>query len=120
MAIYLALDQQGNIYTPSQITKAIHVYNREGTVINTIQDAVPESPSDILIDQDGAIYLPFFYSGKVLKVTLTKGTEKATYIAEGFRTPGGIAMDSKGRLYVSNFDGNPISNLEGNTIEMIY
>ncbi len=120
MVIYLALDQEGNIYTPSQSTKAIHVYNREGTLINTIQDAVPESPSDILIDQGGAIYLPFFHSGKVLKVTLTKGIPTATHIADGFRTPGGIAMDSQGRLYVSNFDGNPISNLEGNTIEMIY
>ena len=120
MAIYLALDQEGNIYTPSQNTKAIHVYNREGTLINTIPDAVPESPTDILIDQGGAIYLPFFYSGKVLKVTLAKGIPTATYIADGFRTPGGIAMDSQGRLYVSNFDGNPISNIEGNTIEMIY
>ncbi len=120
MVIYLALDQEGNIYTPSHNTKSIHVYNREGILINTIQDVVPENPSDILIDQSGAIYLPLFYSGKILKVTLTNGSPAVTYIADGFRTPGGIAMDSQGHLYVSNFDGNPISTLEGDTVEMIY
>ncbi len=119
-AIYLALDQQGNIYTPSQSARAIHVYNREGTLINTIPDVVKESPSDILIDRNGAIYMPFFYSGKVLKIVLTESSPIVTLIAEGFRTPGGTAIDSQGRLYVSNFEGNPISNLEGNTIEMIY
>jgi Protein of unknown function (Hypoth_ymh) len=112
MAIYLALDSAGNILTPSRNERAIHVYNRSGELINSIVHDVADAESDILADQTGAIYLPFFHSGKLLKITEEEGGIRSELIAEGFQNPGGIARDSRGRLYVSNFGGN--------TIEMIY
>lgn len=89
-------------------------------MLDTIPGVIEESPSDLLIDPDNNIYIPFFHSGKVIEITRAQSLFTVTVIASGFRTPGGIAMDSQRRIYVSNFEGNPISNLEGNTIEMIY
>jgi hypothetical protein len=33
---------------------------------------------------------------------------KSELIAEGFQAPGGLAMDSQGHIYISNFSGNSI------------
>lgn len=112
MAIYLALDSAGNILTPSRTERAVHVYNRSGELINSIVHDVADAESDILADQAGAIYLPFFHSGKVLKITEEETGVRSELVAEGFQNPGGIARDSLGHLYVSNFGGN--------TIDMIY
>lgn len=110
--IYLALDSGGNIVTPSTSERAIHIYSRNGELINIIPHGVEDSVSDILIDPSGAIYLPFFYSGQLFRITIEQSGPKLEKVAEGFPTPGGIAMDSQGRIYISNFGGN--------TIELIY
>jgi sugar lactone lactonase YvrE len=112
MAIYVALDRQGNILTPSRRERAIHVYDREGELVDVIAHGVEDAESDILVDQTGAIYMPFFHSGRLVKITQDSSGPSTELIAEGFQNPGGIAMDSQGHIYVSNFGGN--------SIEMIY
>jgi uncharacterized protein (TIGR02391 family) len=116
MAIHLALDQDGNICIPSNKDKAIHVYKTSGEYIKKIPYDSSDSVSDILIDSKGRIYLTMFSSGTLISVSNIRGeggfwTET---IADGFNTPCGVAMDSAGKVYVSNFSG------DSNSIDKIY
>ncbi len=106
--IYLALDRQGNIYTPSRNERAIHVYTRNGEFVRKVYHGIEGGESDIFIDLAGAIYLPFFYSGQLYKFVVEESQTKSELIAEGFQAPGGLAMDSQGHIYISNFGGNSI------------
>jgi DNA-binding beta-propeller fold protein YncE len=110
-SIYLALDTEGNILTPSRDEQAIHVYNRDGELINVILHKVTDAESDILVDERDNIYLPFFHSGRLLKISQTESGTKADWIAEGFQAPGRIAMDSRSSIYISNFSGNSIDKI---------
>jgi Protein of unknown function (Hypoth_ymh) len=111
MPIYLALDGAGNILTASRSERAVHVYNRAGELIDVIAHGVADAESDLLIDQTGAVYIPFFHSGRLLRITKEASGTKIELIAEGFQNPGGIAMDSLGRIYISNFGANSIQML---------
>jgi DNA-binding beta-propeller fold protein YncE len=106
--IYLAFDPQGNLLIPSRQECAIHIYSRTGELLNVVPHGVSDAECGILVDKAGAIYLPFFYNGRILKITHYESDTQTEWIAEGFQNPGGIAMDSQGHIYVSNFSGNSI------------
>lgn len=117
MALYLAFDAQGNICTPSRAGGSIDVYDRSGELRRRIKHGVLGSESGLYIDRAGVIYLPQFYDGKLLKIEPAAGgqvtatgvietTAKSTTVADGLGVPGGVTMDSRGRLYVPDFDGD--------------
>lgn len=105
-AIYIGVDNNGKIYVPSNKYKSVDVYNYDGKIINSINYNVSDTPSDILVDND-AIYIPFFHSGKIMKIGLGKHHE-IEELVEGAGNIGGIAKDSLERIYFSDFQNNKI------------
>lgn len=108
MAIYLAVGPDGRLYVPSNRTNAIHVFSSEGALLEEIPHGYSDSASGIAVGKDGSIYVVFFYSGKLIKITPSKNSAACELIADGFGTPGGIAIDSKGRVFVSDFSGDSV------------
>lgn len=109
MPIWIAAGPDGNLYVPIAATATILVYRPDGTLADEIPYNINDSsPSDILVDRHGTIYLAFFHTGKVLRIGFSKPLWQAEFLSPTFGTPGGIAMDSRGRLYVSDFTGNSI------------
>jgi len=111
-AIILAIDPEGNICLPSRQYRSIDIYSPAGDLIRSVALGIADPASDILVDSAGTAYLTMFGSGQVISIDLACANSAPVVIASGFNNPDGIAMDSQGRLYVSNFSGN--------TIEMIY
>ena len=108
MAICIAIGPGGNLYLPSAVGKAINVYDRSGALLNAIPFDRAGDASDILVDDAGVIYLPLFNSGELAKITDGAANPRHEVIGTGFQNPGGIAMDSRKRLFVSNFEGDSI------------
>jgi uncharacterized protein Ymh len=109
MPIWTATGPNGNLYVPINGTSTVLVYHPDGTLIDEIPFASGDSGvSDILVDRNGTIYLPFFRTGKIKRITADGTTRRDDFLSLTFGTPGGIAMDSRGRLYVSDFEGNSI------------
>lgn len=109
MPIWLAAGPDGNIYVPIMASSSILVYRPDGTLAEEIPHQVKDSGiSDILVSRAGAIYLAFFHTGQILQIRYKAPLWHAEFLPQRFGTPGGIAMDSLGRLYVSDFTGNAI------------
>jgi uncharacterized protein (TIGR02391 family) len=109
MPIWLASGPDGNIYVPVAANACILVYRPDGALIDQIPYQVNESSvCDILVDKDRAIYLAFFHTGKILRIGYDAPLWRAEFLPHRFGTPGGIAKDSRGRLYVSDFGGDSI------------
>ncbi len=111
MAIYLAIAPDGSLCTPSTRYRAVHVFNGDGELIETIHHGCSDSAAGIAVDQEGAILLPFFHSGRLLRIDRRGDAPVLRFIADGLGTPGGIAVDSRGRVYVSDFAGDAIRML---------
>ena len=82
------------------------IYSGQGDFLSEIPYDFEDAVSDILIGNDGSFYLPMFHSGDLLRVKQEAGSTKTEVIATGFESPSGVAMDSKGRVFVSNFTGD--------------
>lgn len=109
MPIWIAAGPDGHIYVPIAATSTISVYRPDGALAEEIPYNVKgSSVIDILVDKDGTIYLAFFHSGKIMRIGFTGSLWHAEFLPPTFGTPGGIAKDSRGRLYVSDFGGNSI------------
>lgn len=114
MPIYIALDKDGNICIPSRNHQAVHIYSRVGDLLKTIPIDFNDAPSDIMVSDDGAFYITMFNAGVLLKVENDGLTTSTKVVATGFQSPSGVTMDSKGRLFVSNFTG------DSNSIDVVY
>lgn len=112
MAINLAIGPDDLLYTTSTKEHEIHVYTQAGEFVGPIPYEIHDSPADLLVDPTGTIFIPFFRSGKLLRISTGELTQ-VEFIADGLGTPGGIAMDSRGRIYVSDFSGDAIHLLNG-------
>jgi streptogramin lyase len=109
MPIWIAAGPDGNIYVPRAATATVVVYRPDGIIAREIPHNIKDSSvCDILVDKDGVIYLASFHTGKVLRIGFSGSLWRAEFLSPTFGTPGGIAMDSHGRLYVSDFAGNSI------------
>jgi sugar lactone lactonase YvrE len=110
-AIYLALDHAGNICIPSAKHRSVFIYNRDGNLVDTLTHGYAQTPADIMTDQSGAMYIPFWETGEILRISPSDSITKIEIIAKLQPLPGGMAIDSQGHIYVSNREGS---------IEMIY
>ena len=109
MPIWLALGPENNLYVPIASESVIRVYRPEGEMVQEIPHYITDaSMSDIVIAPDSSIYLAFFHSGKILQIRYSDPLWHAEFLAPKFGTPGGIAMDSGGRLFVSDSAGDTI------------
>jgi hypothetical protein len=49
-----------------------------------------------------------YHTGKILRIGFSGSLWRTEFLSPTFGTPGGIALDSRRRLYVSDFGGNSI------------
>ena len=109
MPIWLAAGPDGNIYVPIVASSSILIYQPDGALVGEIPHQFKDAGiSDILVSADGAVYLGFFHAGRILRISYKTPLWHAELLPQHFGTPGGIAMDSRGRLYVSDSAGNSI------------
>ena len=109
MPISLAAGPGGNIYVLTAGGSSILLYRPDGTVTGEIPHQAKDSAwSDILVGKGGVIYLAGFHTGRILRISGTEPDWHVETLPHHFGTPGGIAMDSRERLYVSDFAGNSI------------
>lgn len=110
MTIWLATGPDGNIYIPVAGGSHILVYTPNGVLVERIpHQAQSQSVCDIQIAPDGTIYMACFATGRIMRISGGKQNRSIQTLPHGFGTPGGIALDSHGRLYVSDFAGDSIS-----------
>ena len=130
----IALDESGNIYvadafnnrirkmTPAGVVKTLAGSGKEGFADGTGLQAVFNGPSGIAIDGDGNIYTAEWKGHRIRKITpagvvsTLAGSGKAGF-ADGtgaeasFNTPEGVALDSKGNVYVADARNNKIRKI---------
>ncbi|MDX2144299.1 MAG: SMP-30/gluconolactonase/LRE family protein [Rhodospirillaceae bacterium] len=70
-----------------------------------------------VIAPDGFLYGPQADLGRVIKLDLN--TMAVSVIAEGFQWPTAVEMDSKGLLYVGDFDAGTVTQLNKDTGEKV-
>jgi len=109
MAIWLAVGPDGNVYVPDVARSTIVVYQPDGAPKLEIPYNLRDSPADIAIDAEGTIYLAFFKTGRILKIFYHAPLWRTEFFPDSFGIPGGIAVDSQKRVYVSDFEGDSIS-----------
>jgi sugar lactone lactonase YvrE len=130
----IALDESGNIYladaynnrirkiTPTGVVKTLAGSGKEGFADGMGIDAVFNGPAGIAIDRDGNIYTAEWKGHRVRKITpagvvsTLAGSGKAGF-ADGtgteasFNTPEGVALDSKGNVYVADSANHKIRKI---------
>jgi Protein of unknown function (Hypoth_ymh) len=107
-AIYLAVNPEGHLCLPSASFHAVDIYSESGILISSLVHGIKETPTDILVDGDGAIFLPFWESGRIFRIVSVNSIVKVEQFAQFSPHIGGIAMDSIGRIYASVFGGNSV------------
>lgn len=107
-AIYLALDSHDNLYIPNAKNRSIDVFNADGRMIQEFVHNEDDNVSDITVSPDGKIYCPLFRSGKIRVIRMSDGPSVREYLPGTFGTPGGIALDAAGRVYIADFVGGKI------------
>jgi sugar lactone lactonase YvrE len=71
------------------------------------------------VTADNQLYGPLFLKGKLVRVDLASG--EVTEIADGFKVPAAVNMDSQGRLFIVDFADGSVTrmDLEAGTREVI-
>ena len=130
----IALDRGGNIYvadaygnkirkvTPAGFVTTIAGSGKEGFANGPGLEALFRGPAGIAVDEDGNIYTAEWQGHRVRKitpegiVTTLAGSGKAGF-SDGtgekaiFNSPGGIAIDSKGNIYVADSKNHRIRKI---------
>lgn len=110
-AVYIAVGKNEQLYIPLISKSVIGVYTYSGRLVSEIPYFLEpgHSPSDITISTSGDIYLPVFHTGQILRIEQNGSLiNQVGFLPGKFGAPGGMAFDSRGRMFVSNFEGNEI------------
>ncbi len=73
-------------------------------------------PNSFEITADNVLYGPLAAEGKVMRIDLE--TKTLTEIAEGFSSPTAVNLDSKGNIYVVDWDTGEVSRIDAETSEI--
>ena len=109
-AIYIAVDANQRLYIPLISKSIVGVFDYAGNMITKIPYFLElgQSPSDIWVSANGDIYLSI-HNGRILHIPNdSNGLSEVQFLPGSFGVPGGLAFDSKGRMFVSNSQGNEI------------
>ncbi len=111
MPIWIASGPTGKIYIPIGSRGTVLVYSESGILIEEIPHGIMDSSvTGIFVEKDESVYLAF-QSGKVLRIAAVGKLLTAEYLPHSFGIPGGLAMDSRRRLFVSDFSGDAVKVL---------
>jgi sugar lactone lactonase YvrE len=116
----LAVDTKANVYVVDTNTNGVYEIARTGAVgcIAGAASGCPRSkvtePTAVAVDAAGNAYVTDAATGAVFRIT-TK--HKASVVATGFASPGGIAVDAKCKaachIYVADTNNNEIDEVTG-------
>ncbi|MDB5010000.1 MAG: repeat-containing protein [Mucilaginibacter sp.] len=122
----LAIDAQGNIYVADQGNSAIRMVTPAGVVTTLagtpVQKNVVGSVTSLAVDAQGNLYIAD-ESGRILEITAAKvlytlaGSINTAGFVDGpgstalFSTPMGVTVDTKGNVYVGDFNNNCIRKI---------
>lgn len=108
VVLNIASDSRGQLYLTAPREHAVRVYSEAGQFLESISYDADDSPSAIALDPEGRIILPFFHSGRVLRFTHATSEVSGELLADNLGVLGGAAFDSRGQLYIAQFDGDVI------------
>lgn len=109
----IAVDEVGNIYVADASRMEVLQYGPQGEYLRSIGKAEKIKPSDVKVDAE-CIYILDGNGGRIL-VMDRKNAELIRSVGQNgpdyarLAGPIGLANDSKGTLFVTNFDGRVVS-----------
>ncbi len=98
----LVVGYDDHIYVSATKHQAIDVYDRNGRLIQSIDHPI-NSGIGAMCAYKTALYIGGVHSGSVLRVALDDNFA-VTQVASGLGTISGLAIDSRGRLHVADFE----------------
>ena len=109
----ITFDKDGNLFVANAITDSIEKFTPagEGSVFADVEDGIVQ-PTDLRFDAAGNLFVTNAFGGPTGTGSVQKYTPDGvgTVFAEGaiFNTAYGIAIDSEGYIYISNFVGDNV------------
>ncbi|MRH99484.1 hypothetical protein GH721_02965 [Kriegella sp. EG-1] len=131
----MAMDNQGNIYVTEYGNHTVRKITPEGMVstlaggFNGYQDGTGTAarlfrPSDIIMGNDGYLYVADTWNNRIRKISLsgevttvagsTGGYAEGTGTNAKFDKPSGLSMDSNGNIYVADLENQRIRKIDPN------
>ena len=112
----VAVDKNGNVYIasmgPIPNTESDDVYEETPSGGSYSQSVFVEglsNPQGVAVDSSGNVYIADTGNNRVLKETLSGGTNMQTIVVYGgVSSPAGVTVDSSGNLYVADTNNNRI------------
>jgi hypothetical protein len=106
----LTIDENENIYVANYI---------DGTIIKVLPGGITQTtvykglnhPMGLYYQSPSTLFVACEGDGTIQKLTLGVQTTGYTF-ASGFSQPAGIAMDDAGKMYVTNYGNNTISEID--------
>ena len=120
----ISTDREGNVYVADCDNHRIQVFTVDGVYLRQFgkegkQDGELKCPVSIAIDSNsGVVYIGERGSNRV-SVFYTNGEFIKSFGQEEFSSPFGLAIDTKGNLYVCDTDNDCIQIFEGSSVNFV-
>jgi sugar lactone lactonase YvrE len=108
----MALDSSGNLYVAGSFSNTIEKFSPTGVDLGVFSTVGLNNPIDIKFGPDGNLYASNFFGGGHIEQIAPNGT--ATPFGNAGTNRHGLAFDSSGNLYASDYGANNITEFAPN------
>lgn len=105
----LCVGGDDRIYTLANRYGAIDIYEQDGALIESFEHGLESSIGAMTTEPAGSILLGGFHTGSVTRYERVGHSWMSTTVATGLGVIGGLAIDSRGHIYVSDFQSGRIN-----------